>query len=366
MRKLFFRIFLILNFSLAILLLLSYLAKYISPSLSLFVALTGMAYSYLLVGFILFSIILVMLRKYRWLMLNILIILIGWSSLTAWVQFNSNTESNDAEFRVMSYNVRLFDLYNWKHNVENKGKILDFIETQKPDIISFQEFYYDNKTFQIDSVCRALDMPYYYVTDSRFLRNFEHFGQAIFSKFPIKSSKLINFPNSTNMSLYCDIEITKNKTVRVFSNHLESYRFHPTDYQLIEDIKAKKTDIKKVPGLIERLKSALVKRSYQSEKIGSIVNSSPYPVIVTGDFNDTPNSYSYHQIRKNLKDAFIEKGWGFSNTYKGTFPSFRIDFILYSKELQSLNYQRSNFDLSDHYPIYSDFIFKKSLSHENE
>jgi len=355
MRKWFYRLLLFIDLTLALALLISYSAKYISPSLSLIVALVGMAYSYILVLFILFSIFLLILRKHQWLLLNILVILVGWGNLISWVQLNSSS-NEPSDFRILSYNVRLFDLYNWKHNQESKRQILAFLKKQDADIISFQEFYYDNRTFLIDSVSLALDMPYYYVTDSRLVLGFEHFGQAIFSKYPIKSSKIIQFPNTTNMSLYCDIEVKKDKIVRVFSNHLESYRFAVKDYEVISDIKEKKTDINKVTGLLGRLETALIKRSYQAEKIASLVNASPYPVIVTGDFNDTPNSYTYHQIARYLSDAFIENGKGFSNTYKGAFPSFRIDYILYGKGLKSVSYERLIFDASDHFPIYSDFV----------
>ena len=337
---------------------MSYLASYISPSISLLIAISGMAYSYLIVTFSLLTVVLFILKKHKYLLLNIAVILLGWSNLTAWVQY-SPEQNRESEFRVMSYNVKLFDLYNWKNNQKSKRSILNYISQQKPDIISFQEFYYDNRTFRIDSICEALDMPYYYVTDSRFLHGFEHFGQAIFSKYPIIEKKLIRFPNSTNMALYCDIKISKKKIIRVFSNHLESYRFSSSDYELMREIKEKKTDVKKVPGLVERLESALVKRSYQAGKVASLVYASPYPVIVTGDFNDTPNSYAYHQISKYLSDAFVESGTGFSHTYKGSFPSFRIDFILYSEPLESVSYKRLKFDASDHFPIYSDFIFKK-------
>ena len=337
---------------------MSYLASYISPSISLAIAILGMAYSYLIVTFFVLTLFLIVLKKNKYIILNLLVILLGWNNLTAWVQVNSTTK-HESEFRVMSYNVKLVDLYNWKNNQESKVSILNYIREQSPDIISFQEFYYDNKTFRIDSVSEALDMPYYYVTNNRFLHNFEHFGQAIFSKYPIIKKNLIKFPNSTNMSLYCDIKISDKKTIRVFSNHLESYRFSASDYELMEELKDKKTDVKKVPGLIERLEVALIKRSYQAEKVAALVNSSPYPVIVTGDFNDTPNSYTYHQISKSLSDAFIESGVGFSNTYKGSFPSFRIDFILYSEPLISVSYKRLKFDYSDHFPIYADFVFKK-------
>lgn len=362
MRKLAFRLFLVINWALGLALILAYTAKYLSPSLSLISAFAGMAYPYFLVAFILSSTFLLLLRKFKWLLLNLLIILLGWSNLSSWIQFNPSCDK-PADFRIMSYNVKLFDLYNWQHNQKSKVKILEFIKEQKPDLVSFQEFYYDNNDFRIDSVKKVLDLPYYYVADSRYLNNKEHFGQAIFSKYPIQSSKLIPFPTTSNMALYCDVEIKKGHTVRVFNMHLESYRFQEDDYELMNDIKHQKididqNDIDKVPGLIQRLETALIKRSYQAEKMASIINASPFPVIVTGDFNDTPNSYAYHQISRYLSDAFIENGWGFSNTYKGSFPSFRIDYILYSNALESVNYQRLKFDASDHFPIYSDFRFQ--------
>ncbi len=358
MKSILFKIFLVFNFALALSLGFSYLARYVSPSLFLPIALAGMAYSYIIVIFLLFSFILLILKKFKYLLFNILVIAIGWSNLTSWVQYNPKKDI-DRAFRVMSYNVKLFDLYNWKNNLTQKERVLDFIAQQKPDIISFQEYYYDDRKFLIDSVSKALDMPYFYVTDSRFLNGFRHFGQAIFSKYPIKKSELIKFPNTTNMALYCDIEVKKNQTIRVFSNHMESYRFSPDDYQLMGKLKKTKTDFDKIPSLIGRLKYALVKRSYQAEKMASIINSSPYPVIVTGDFNDTPNSYTYHQMKGKLIDAFEVSGRGFSNTYKGDFPSFRIDYILYSSELTTSNYERLIFDVSDHYPIIADFYFEK-------
>ena len=357
MQKWISKLLFIVNIILALGLLMSYSAKYISPSLSFIIALSGMAYSYLLVIFLLFNILLLIIKKYKWVLVNGIILLLGWNNLNALVQFNFPNKT-PADFRILSYNIRLFDLYNWSNNQESKQEILDYIKQQNPNIVSFQEFYYDNQSFLIDSVAKALDMPYYYVTDSRFLRGTSHFGQAIFSQYPIKNSNAIHFPNTRNIALYCDIEIQKNRTIRVFNNHLESYRFKKNDYQLIEEMKTeKKPEINKMLGLVQRLELALIKRSYQAEKIASLINSSPYPVIVTGDFNDTPNSYTYHQISRYLSDAFVESGWGFSNTYKGSFPSFRIDYILYNQPLKSINYKRSKFDISDHYPIYSDFIF---------
>jgi endonuclease/exonuclease/phosphatase family metal-dependent hydrolase len=88
------------------------------------------------------------------------------------------------------------------------------------------------------------------------------------------------------------------------------------------------------------------------------INTCHYPIILCGDFNDTPASYSYNLLCKNLKDAFIERGTGFGKTYAGKFPQFRIDYILHSKELRCTDYIRSDETFTDHYPITAYLKFK--------
>jgi endonuclease/exonuclease/phosphatase family metal-dependent hydrolase len=78
---------------------------------------------------------------------------------------------------------------------------------------------------------------------------------------------------------------------------------------------------------------------------------SPYPVIVCGDFNDTPNSYVYHKLADGMTDAFMESGAGFGNTYLGKVPSFRIDYIFHDATFHSRNFRRESVRFSDHFPV---------------
>ena len=95
-----------------------------------------------------------------------------------------------------------------------------------------------------------------------------------------------------------------------------------------------------VKNLTTRLMIANKNRAHQAEEIQRHIDGSPYPVILCGDFNDTPLSYTY-----------IEKGRGIGNTYIGEFPSFRIDYVLHSPTLYTVGYIREDITLSDHYPI---------------
>ena len=82
-----------------------------------------------------------------------------------------------------------------------------------------------------------------------------------------------------------------------------------------------------VKNLTTRLMIANKNRAHQAEEIQRHIDGSPYPVILCGDFNDTPLSYTYRQLSRKLTDSFIEKGRGIGNTYIGGFPSFRIDYV---------------------------------------
>src|SRR5204862_7418375 len=102
---------------------------------------------------------------------------------------------------------------------------------------------------------------------------------------------------------------------------------------------------------ILRLKRAFIKRSQQVRVLHRHILESPYPVILCGDFNDTPSSYTYATLCKGMEDSFRESGSGFGKTYIGAFPSFRIDYILHDGKLHSTGYLTHGEKLSDHFPI---------------
>ena len=142
-------------------------------------------------------------------------------------------------------------------------------------------------------------------------------------------------------------------TVRIYNMHLQSIAFGATDYQYMDDLEKNKQteDIEHSKSIGKRLKKAFIKRARQADLISESIAASPYPVIVCGDFNDTPASYTYHRIAGNLKDAFVESGNGFGKSYVGKFPSFRIDYILHSKQFKAFDFKTIHEELSDHYPV---------------
>ncbi len=338
-------------------LLISYLAPYISPENFWFIAFFGLAYPVLVLVNLFFVI-------YWWVQLkknafySLIIILSGWSHIQSYAQINpiSVPDNSKKGFKVMSYNVKLFDLYNWTHNIETRGKMFELIKNESPDIMCIQEFFTSDSHDEfnnLDTLLKFQKAKYTHLEYTTTLRKIDHWGVAIFSSYPIVKNGKINFDTkSNNICIYSDILINKD-TVRVYNVHLQSIRFDYEDYKFVEDLMNNKEteELEKSKNILKRLKLAYIKRSKQTELVAAHVATSPYPVIICGDFNDTPAAYSYHTISKNLKDAFIESGKGFGRTYVGKFPSFRIDYILHSNHYKAYDFRTIRKELSDHFPI---------------
>jgi len=254
----------------------------------------------------------------------------------------------------MSFNVRLFDLYNWKNNKHERDKIISLIKAENPDIICLQEYYYQNDnefktTNLLLDALKPIEIHTYFpiVNKDKYF-----FGIATLSKYKIVKKGQIVFNSTSNISIYTDVLIN-NDTVRIYNNHLESVRLGKEDYSFINkfDFNVEKNEIKDSKHILKRLKDAFIKRALQAKVVHNNIKSTKYPVIVCGDFNDTPLSYAYNTISNNLNDAFLESGSGFGSTYNGKIPFLRIDFILYSNYFNSYNFKIVNKDLSDHFPI---------------
>ncbi|MDP4266182.1 MAG: endonuclease/exonuclease/phosphatase family protein [Bacteroidota bacterium] len=353
-------IMLLLNIIAVAALIISYSASVLSPDSIPVVAFFGISYPIFLSLNLLFVFYWLFRLKLLFL-LSAITILAGYRYISEIVQFNDKikVDNPDSLVKVVSYNVRYFNYELQRKKFNKRDSILDFLRKEKPDIICFQEFLSSGKFKYniIDTIKKItgdkyLNIMYYMKAGKTF-----NYGMSIFSKFPIiKSGKLKFQGNNTNSCIFSDLLI-KGDTVRVYDAHLESIRFGKEDYLFVDDInKGENRDTTKKSGLrkiIQKLKRAFIKRGPQTRLLSEQIKKSPYPVIVCGDFNDTPSSYTYHRIvaNNNLKDAFVESGHGLAQTYNGIFPSFKIDYILHSNKFKSYNFRIFKYDLSDHYPI---------------
>ncbi len=360
------KVFLILNIGVITLLLLAYLSTRVSPEKFWLLAFFGLAYPIFLI-LNLFFIIYWLFRNMRKSIFSIVAILIGYGFVGKYFQIAGKSigDFKSEYVKVMSYNVKLFDLYNykkdWSYNFTNRNNIFRFIDESQPDILCLQEYFYDSENHFVtrDSLTAILKTKYYYEYFP-FVKNIHHYGIATFSKYPIINSGMIIFKNIThNSAIFSDI-VVKNDTFRVYNAHLQSIKLNKEDFVFTSSGNNKSEDLlnsefaKDSKKMLQKLKSAYVMRANQAEMLNAHIHQSPYPVIVCGDFNDTPCSYATRLISKNLIDAFVASGRGFGQTYNGKMPSFRIDYILYDKIFESRGYKTiTSIKASDHYPIYT-------------
>ena len=260
----------------------------------------------------------------------------------------------------MSYNVRLFNYFE-KGNVSSENKILAFLKNQRPDIICLQEFYINGyPADKNNSIINSLGGNYHSHMKLIGSGNKRYYGIVTYSRFPIVRKGEVIHPGSSSLTIYTDVIIDKD-TVRIFNNQLQSFRLRRMERSFIYEIASadEKETLSEMKNIYSSLKNGFILRAHQAENVQENVARSPYPVIVVGDFNDTPVSYSYRKIRKDLSDAFVVSGYGAGFTYKGNYPANRIDYILYDSFFSSGYFEISKVRYSDHNPI-SAYLRKSS------
>ena len=135
--------------------------------------------------------------------------------------------------------------------------------------------------------------------------------------------------------------------------HLQSIRFQKDDYALFDsehDYPVAEQSSGAIR-MITKIRDAYSVRAEQARLIADHIRNAPFDVIVCGDFNDTPLSYTYNQFNKQLTDAFRNTSIGIGNTYAGKIPAGRIDYIFHSPSLGSRDFTIQSEKLSDHYAI---------------
>lgn len=351
-----------LNLGFVLLLLLCYASIHVSPLTFWPLAFLGIAYPYILAVNFFFIAWWLLFRRKRTLP-SLIAVLLGWGHVTNYVQLSGSTEAPEGAGKgttVMSYNVRLFDLYNWSHNKRTCAEIFALLHREDPSILCLQE-YYDQHPVRPDGLVttdslmanwRFTSIHDEYTAKAKWG---QRFGIATLSAYPIVKRGAIHFPDDlNNLCIWSDIAI-RGDTVRVYNAHLASIRFGDEDYRFMKELDTGTDRDSLATGagrIMGRLKNAFIRRANEVQAIADHMRTSPHPVLYCGDLNDTPMSWGYNHLRElGLRDAFVEGGSGLGHTYIGDFPSFRIDHILHSEAIRSWDFRTVPDELSDHRAI---------------
>lgn len=271
---------------------------------------------------------------------------------------------DDTDLKIMTFNVRNFDLYNWSHNDRSQELIFDQLQKEAPDVICFQEFYsqpggsWDN----ITKIRNLLQLEHYYFSRELVQSEGQQWGLATFSRYPITNyaefmqmTKPNGYGNKPFKGIYTDLVVDED-TVRVFNIHLASIYLGMEDYTTIENLKKLKDqqdDLARSRSILGKLMRAYRKRGKQVSELVRFEGktNSPYPVVLCGDLNDVPTSFAYHKLSKGMTDAFLSSGWGTGATYNGVLPGLRIDQVFLDESITVTEARVVNLKVSDHKPL---------------
>ena len=349
-------IFLTLNLIVAIALIAACLPAYIAPSIFPFLSLFGLIYPLLLFVNLAFVVFWLLFRP-RLALISAIIILAGFNNLMNNFHLNlfKGEIHNGTTLKVLSYNVQTFGLNESREEGEaNRNEILYFLKNENPHITCLQEYRSEGKTRYepLKNMKDTLDVGTYYY-ESYFSPKYNQLsGLVIFSKFNAVGKGKLKFKGSRTFGIYADL-LVGNDTVRVYNIHLASIQLTPSDIDFVVTAgqEQKGSITPHILKIYEKLTAAFLLREKQVDFLTRQLNHCRYPVILCGDFNDTPSSYVYNQVSAELKDTFREKGRGISKTYAGELPLLRIDYIFTDKAVNTFRYQRYKVGFSDHYPI---------------
>ncbi len=268
--------------------------------------------------------------------------------------FNPDYLQSDV-IKVLSYNVQNF---GEKSAVDptrsNRNEIISFLIEQDADIVCLQEYYSSGKRLYepLKNIRDTLSSKSYYF-ESYFDPKYNMLsGLVIYSKYKAVNKGKLKFTGTRSFGIYTDV-IINNDTVRIFNIHLASIKLLPEDLDFVKHPETKNSEQFKshTSKIYQKLVQAYELREKQLRFLINEIKSTPYNIILTGDFNDTPSSWVYNMIRDYLSDTYVDKGNGVGHTYAGPLPLLRIDYILANDNFKTMNFERHNFSRSDHYPI---------------
>jgi endonuclease/exonuclease/phosphatase family metal-dependent hydrolase len=335
----------------------AYLAGYVSPEKSWHVAFAGLALPFLVLMNVGMMLLWLLVRP-RNALIPLLTLVAGFNISARHLQFNhpDEFEKQSNHIRVASFNAHFWDIWALygKPQYETLERAEGFFKLEAPGILCLQEGILKHertgniadRTRKNLGFGRMVTAPYYPGGSS---------GLVTYLHGKVTEQGTIGHQGRV-IALWCDTEIAS-IPVRIYNIHLQSIRLGEEEYvmdHLAPDAYRDSLFIKGTRRIAGKLRQAFYVRAAQAERLQQHLDSCQRPVILCGDLNDTPASYAYHRLRKaGLRDAFVFAGKGMGRTYRGKYPSYRIDYIFASKNIVVKTFETRPETLSDHNPIFA-------------
>ena len=339
---------------------LSVLGPYVNPRRFAWLAFFGLAFWEIFL-FNVFVFILLLLMWSRKVWIAVLALAVSVPGVAKSFSFGSKVKATDG-IKVMSYNVHNFDHVNKEVTKEDfANQVVNLVREQSPDVLCCQEFAAFKKGVNrpqcIEDFALSSGFSYIYYN-----RKSNYGGNVIFSKFPIaKVSEDSGFGQEHTYGVMVSVDAGERGLFYMANVHLLSYMITDKEIDMLMNSSERRSLLDTVGmTLARKLKYAYEKRA---DEIGMVLQGMPPvdgPVIMCGDFNETPMSYIYREMQKaGFVDTFTKVGWGIKPTYAGRLPLLRIDYVWANDKVKPLQFKRCRINASDHYPVVMEFTLNQ-------
>ena len=341
---------------------MSVLCSYVDPTKFVWLSFFGlMFWAILFYNLVVFGLLLLMWSRKIWISIIALLIAIP----GVYKSFSTGRSLDGGELRVMSFNVLNFrDQYDeGKKHDSVAYMMIDMVKEYHPDVLCIQEFVpFMARTSRKDCIAQCgelMGLPYTYCHEKA---NF--CGNVIFSKYPLYAlEEDTPFAEENDYGAVARVDAGAKGVFYVLNCHLTSFQLTKEEVAVFSERGNSKEQVEEYgKSIVSKLVTAYKKRSQEVSAMLEHIPHDGRPLLVCGDFNDTPLSYTYHQIyHAGFVDSFVKAGHGIGRTYAGKLPLLRIDYIWVNNQIQPMSFQRVKYKVSDHYPILLDFNVNHGL-----
>ncbi len=330
---------------------------YVPPEILALPSVLVLALPYMVIATVI--LILIWLLRKAWIIsaIGIITLIIGWTPIHMNFPFNRPHEpvADAVTFKLLTWNVA--------HGVEftkpddDDNRTFRAILHEDADIVCLQEM----KNFSVKAIPNMSQELYDSICAKYpYRERYDAHDVQIFSKYPFTRMRQAEdhyYPNAR----FARFSI-EGHSFMLCNVHLTSYAIDPKDQTVISGIRSPQGlehSLKNFKNTVyHKLTTSFPLRSGVTKNLLWNIREYRGPVIVCGDFNDVPASWTYRLfIKDGFKDAYAETNMFSTATFYNNFLFFHIDQIMYRGLIRPLNVERIDIRSSDHYGLTAVFEF---------
>jgi len=286
-------------------------------------------------------------QRDRRFLLSVAVLALGYGALRSYIGIAEERPAQAHTLTVASYNL-LGGRFVYRPDAEITAERIDeLLGCLDADVVAFQEFTrYGELQNRLDAAFAKTGLKHHYRPPETFV--------ALYSRYPILEQELLAAYNNANGAVRCQLALP-NDTLDVIVAHMQSNQVSIDASELVADAaQANKQAYWTLRTVASNYRRAARQRVSDAKELAQVVGSSQRPLILLGDLNDTPLSYTLGTLKRaGLKDAFRQNGSGLGFTYAGSIPGLRIDYTLHTAELETLSSTVVDCGFSDHKAVRS-------------